>query len=91
MSFSKKTENTITSKSEFLSVLSRVRQDGFATDLGEDMEGVNCVGAPIFNEYGEPIAALWISAPSGRINAHNISSYGNLLLRYSDEITNKLG
>ncbi|MBU3025653.1 MULTISPECIES: IclR family transcriptional regulator [Zobellia] len=85
------TENTITSKKQFKKVLKEVREKGYAVDNSEDIEGINCVGAPIFNEYGYPVAALWITAPYGRLPASQFESKGKIVMKYALVISTKLG
>ncbi|MUH35194.1 IclR family transcriptional regulator [Zobellia amurskyensis] len=87
----KYTENTITSKKEFKTVLKEVKSKGYAIDNSEDIQGINCVGAPIFNEHGYPVAALWITAPYGRLPASQFSSKGEIVKKYALEISAKLG
>ena len=76
MTLSKFTDKTIVSKKEFRSVLSSVAEQGYAIDHGEDIDGINCIGAPILNEYGYPVAAIWISAPSGRLRSEDFIEKG---------------
>jgi len=85
------TENTITSKREFNDELNRVRELGYAIDNGEDIQGINCVGSPIFNEYGYPVAALWITAPHGRLPEEDFDAKGKITAKYAKEISTKLG
>ncbi|MDO6516974.1 IclR family transcriptional regulator [Zobellia uliginosa] len=85
------TENTITSKKQFKSVLKEVKEKGYAVDNSEDIEGINCVGAPIFNEYGYPVAALWITAPYGRLPVSEFDNKGKIVFKYAMKISTKLG
>jgi len=85
------TENTITSKMAFKSHLEEVKKNGFAIDHGEDIEGINCLGAPVFNEQGYPVAAIWITAPSGRLRKEDFVEKGKIVAKYAIEISNKLG
>ena len=91
MSLKQLTANTITTKSEFRNALKCVRKNGFAVDNGEDIQGIHCVGAPIFNEYGHPIAALWITAPHGRLPHSEFEEKGRIVARYALEISSKYG
>lgn len=61
------TARTITSRSALNDELARVREAGFATDQGENIEGVICVGAPIFDRGGRVLAAASASAPAGQM------------------------
>ncbi|WPR73136.1 IclR family transcriptional regulator [Flavobacterium sp. NG2] len=91
ISFTKLTKNTIISKKTFKEELLQVRQKGYAIDNGEDIQGIHCIGAPIFNEYGYPVACLWITAPHGRLPHEEFEAKGKIILRYALEISLKLG
>jgi DNA-binding IclR family transcriptional regulator len=49
--------------------LQRVRERGYALDREENEPGVGCVGAPILDAGGHPVAAISVSGPSHRILA----------------------
>ena len=85
------TENTITSKIAFKSHLKEVQKNGFAIDDGEGIEGINCLGAPIFNEYGFPIAAILITGPAGRLLKKDFTEKGKIVAKYAQQISNKFG
>ena len=55
------TGRTITNKDAFLEELEKVREQGFAIDDGEIMEGLRCVGAPIFDADGIVRYAISVS------------------------------
>lgn len=61
------TQYTITSRAEFAEHLKLVRQRGYAMDLGETVEGHHCLGAPVFDADGRPVACLWITALTPRL------------------------
>ena len=65
----KKTPQTITRKGHLLEHLASVREQGVAIDLEENLSGVTCIAAPIFDHAHRPIAAFSISGPSSRMNA----------------------
>lgn len=89
--FEKFTKNTITSKKDFKAQLKTVRELGYAIDNGEDIQGIHCIGAPIFNEQGTPVASLWITAPHGRLPHEEFEKKGKIVTRYALEISTKLG
>ena len=62
------TPHTITSRIAFAKHLAEVRQKGYAMDLGETVEGHHCLGAPVFDADGRPLASIWITAPTPRLS-----------------------
>ncbi|MCL7763958.1 IclR family transcriptional regulator [Polaribacter sp. Z014] len=91
MSFTKFTKNTIVSKVAFKEQLKEVKEMGYAVDNGEDIQGIHCLGAPVFNEHGYPVAALWITAPHGRLPHEEFHVKGEIIVKYALEISTKLG
>ena len=55
------TGRTITDADRFLEELAKIREQGFAVDDGEIMEGLRCVGAPIFDPDGLVRYAISVS------------------------------
>lgn len=79
ISFDKFNANTITTVQAYRHELLIVQENGYSVDYAEELEGVHCVGAPIFNQYGYPIAALWVTAPSRRLPYERFHEVGNTL------------
>ncbi len=61
------TERTLTDRERLARELERVRRRGYAVDEGETEPGAACIGAPILNREGRPVAALSLSGPVERI------------------------
>jgi IclR family transcriptional regulator, KDG regulon repressor len=57
----RRTANTITDPDAFRKHLKIVRSRGYAMDDEENEKGIRCVGAPIFDGKGRPVAAISIS------------------------------
>ena len=57
----RRTANTITDQATFRKHLKIVRRQGYAMDDEENEKGIRCVGAPIFDGTGRPVAAISIS------------------------------
>lgn len=53
--------------------LEEVRQQGFATDYGEQEEGVSCIAAPVRDHSGRVAAAISVSGPWIRITPERVS------------------
>jgi IclR family transcriptional regulator, KDG regulon repressor len=63
----KKTPRTITQKRHLLVHLASVRERGVALDLEENLTGVICAAAPIFDKTGRVIAGISLSGPAKRM------------------------
>lgn len=63
----KVTDKTIATFSELLEELDRVREEGLGYNLGETIEGVHCVAAPVYDGERKMIAAVSMSVPQARI------------------------
>ena len=61
----KETQNTITDREELFADLERVRERGYATNHGEDLEGIYAIGVPLFFE-GELRGALSVAGAARR-------------------------
>jgi DNA-binding IclR family transcriptional regulator len=85
------TKNTIVTKKDFLQTLKEVNKQGFAIDHAEEIEGMHCLGAPIFNRKGLPIAAVWITGPSIRIKQSDFDTIGRDVRFHADKISRNLG
>ena len=89
--FQKYNKNTIVEKRAFLAELQRVKECGYAFDKGEEIEGVNCVGAPILDAHGYPVAAIWITGPRERIKTEQLDEVGRVVKSFADQISARLG
>jgi DNA-binding IclR family transcriptional regulator len=82
---------TITSRYRLDRELRRIRKKGYAIDHAEEIEGMHCVGAPIFNRHGYPVAAIWITGPSQRIPAKDFPLIGEAVKKATLRISQSLG
>ncbi len=60
-------ERTITTVKELREELKTIRRQGYGVDRAEEMDGVHCISAPVFNQNGSVLAAIWTTGPSGRL------------------------
>lgn len=91
MEFTKFTDRTITDPELFLQELKKVRQSGYAIDAEEQLTGVACVGAPIFNYTSQPCGAIWVSGPTGRFGSDVIEQVVPELLAVTHKISSIMG
>lgn len=91
MDFVKFTERTITDVSLYLQELEKVRRLGYAIDAEEQLTGVACVGAPVFNYTSNPCGAIWVSGPTGRFGDDVIAQVVPELLAVTRKISDVMG
>lgn len=89
--FARLTPNTIGSLAELLEELRRVRANGFALDNEEYSIGLRCVAVPIRNHSGETVAALSMSVPRMRGDAHSLAMNVASLAGGASEVSRHLG
>jgi DNA-binding IclR family transcriptional regulator len=89
--FTKFTSNTIVNESDFLNELECVKVSGYGIDRGEELSGVRCIGAPIYNMAGKIAASVWISGPAERLSDTSIAEYSREVIACANEISDKLG
>ena len=85
------TEKTITDKRELEKELNKVKEQGFALDIGENEKDVRCIAAPIRNYQGKVIAAISISGPAFRIDKKVQNNLKEALVETSEKISKRLG
>ena len=85
------TDKTLVDPDKLFSELAQIRTRGWALDDEERTKGMRCVAAPIFNEHGEAIAGLSISAPTVRMPDERIGELGPKVKRAAAAITRSIG
>jgi len=71
----------------FLKELAKVRDQGWATDLGGHEESINCVAAPIRGADGRVVAAMSVSAPNVVVTAEELLTLLPQVRRTADAIS----
>ena len=84
-------DRTISNPAEFRVRLEKVRKEGYALDIAEEIEGMHCAAAPIFNRHGYPIASIWITGPSMRLDAVSLEKIAVEVKKYADKISTSFG
>lgn len=91
MEFTRYNGRTITTREAYLDELENVRKLGYALDNEEELNGVICVGAPIFNYTGYPCGAIWISGPKDRLSKEAIRQSAKSIQAVARRISAELG
>ncbi len=84
------TDKTITDPGQLLQELEMICQQGYATDNGEQEEGVRCLAVPVYGPNGRVVAAVSISGPSSRLDSRKIPMLLPQLKRISSALSSAL-
>lgn len=71
--------------------LALTRQRGYALDNEENEFGARCVGVPVLDDAGRPLAGLSVSGPAGRIDLARAARLAALLWDASRELSRGMG
>lgn len=91
MKFTRYNARTITDRETYLEELEKVRLQGYALDNEEELSGVICIGAPVFNYTGYPCGAIWISGPKDRLTREILKSSVKSIKDIAAQISSELG
>ena len=82
---------TITSKDQLRQELADVASKGYAFDDSEQFEGVYCIGAPVFDRCGYPVASVWTTGLMMDLDRARVSEIGAVVREHADRISARLG
>lgn len=91
MKYEKHNERTINNEADYVEELRKVRKNGYAIDNEEEVTGVICIGAPIFNYTKYPCGSIWISGPKDRLDQQTIDYIAEQVKQTADKVSNELG
>lgn len=63
----KQTPNTITDRDELFDELEKVREQGYASNDEEEVEGLRAVGAPVIDRHEDVLGSLSVAGPTSRL------------------------
>jgi DNA-binding IclR family transcriptional regulator len=90
MDFKPFNQRTITNPARFRVALEEVRKQGYAIDQAEELDGVYCIGAPIFDRYNQPVASIWTTRPGDRFPESMFETLGHQIRKFADKISQRL-
>lgn len=85
------TETTLVDEAAFRAELQKIRELGYALDDREHHNDIICVGAPIFDGSGLPIASISVSAPSYRFSLEQAKAIAPMVMESAHRVSIKLG
>ncbi|MDI4634104.1 DNA-binding transcriptional regulator KdgR [Pelomonas sp. V22] len=84
-------DKTIVEPAAFLAELQRVKTQGFGEDREEFDDHIRCLGVPIFDRLGQPIAGMSVSFPTFRYDEAREPEIVKMLQDASRDISARLG
>jgi IclR family transcriptional regulator, acetate operon repressor len=85
------TEKSIVRASDLFRELATIREQGYAVDDEEARMGLRCVAAVVFNDCGEPQAAISVSGLTSRVTLERLPELGRAVREVAAELTAAIG
>lgn len=85
------TINTLTDIKQLRRQTDDVRRRGYAVEKGENEDGLMCIGVPILDRDGYPVAAMSLSAPERRMHPALTTAAADALMGAAWRISRQLG
>jgi len=86
-----RTINTLTDADKLRRQVDDVRRRGYAIEVGENEDGLMCIGVPILDRTGYPVAAMSLSAPERRMKPELTAVAADALKGAAKRISTHLG
>ncbi|MDG2389083.1 MAG: IclR family transcriptional regulator [Planctomycetaceae bacterium] len=84
------TSRTITNRSDLKKKCEQIVSQGYSADWGEADEGINCLAAPICDQSGSLIAAIWVSDIAGQMPKEAFPEVGKEVVSAAQEIERRI-
>jgi len=84
------TPTTLATREALEADLVKIRKRGYSIDMSEGLEGIQCVGAAIMDEYHYPVAAVTVMAPAFRLKRDQFEKVGRVCFEAAENITRRL-
>ena len=85
------TEKSIVRPGDLFRELAKVRRDGYAIDDEEACMGLRCIASVVYNDCGEPLAAISVSGMTSRLTDERLPRLGQTVREVAAELTVALG
>lgn len=91
LQFDQFTENTVSDRETLLDRLATIRNQGFAINEQEDVEGANAIAAPVCHPESEVLGALSVVGPAHRLSRGTLEDdLADVVLGYANELEHSL-
>jgi IclR family acetate operon transcriptional repressor len=85
------TEHTITEQDTLFTDLETVRRRGYSVDDEEEVMGVFCVGAPVFDHQGACAGAISVTGIKHDLPSWRVAEIGQVVQAHADDMSRLLG
>src|SRR5882672_11103593 len=85
------TEKSIVRPGDLFKELEKIRRQGFSIDDEEACMGLRCIAAVVYNDCGEPLAAISVSGMTSRLTDDRLPQLGQTVREVAAELTVALG
>jgi IclR family transcriptional regulator, KDG regulon repressor len=85
------TRRSITDAGQLADEMARIRERGFAVDLGEAHDNVVAVASPVFDRHGEAVGALSIAIPDIRWGNRELDDWAAIVVDAAARMTVEIG
>lgn len=85
------TSNTITDPTELKEQISHIRDQDYCVSIGEYIENIVSISAPLRDSTGQVISAITLMGPTHRLNEERITSYTKRIVKTAKEISRQFG
>ncbi|HWR39180.1 MAG TPA: IclR family transcriptional regulator [Patescibacteria group bacterium] len=89
--FTRYTPYTMVEKERLLEEITKIQEQGYAIACNETIEGVTCIGAPVFNAHGKLEAAVSVSSSSAWLTNAKYNAMAAILLKKARALSRLLG
>ena len=89
--FARYTPYTLVDRHRLAAEIIKIRTQGYAISCNETIEGVTCIGAPVFNAHGKLEAAVSVSSASAGLNTAKYEEMAGILLVKARALSRLLG
>lgn len=85
------TKNTIVTRINLELELAKTRERGYSLDNEEHESDIHCIGAPIFDYSGSPVAAISVAWPNFRYDTASEAKNALIIIKAANEISHLMG
>ena len=89
--FIERTKNSIMNYDDLIKHLSEIRKQGYAVDLGEDIDIVRCIAAPVQDSSNKVVAAISVSMVDSHFTAQRQKEISKSIVDSALELSHKMG